>query len=194
MNWLAHLFLSDDDAEHRIGNVIADWVKGAGRAQFSAGVQRGFISHRQIDLYTDAHPVVARSRARIEPPFKRYAAVLVDVFYDHFLAVDWSRYCATPFAGWVAGVYEQLAAYCCHLPEPVRAGLQRMATEDWLTAYASLEGIAMTLTRMSRWLSRPNLLGAAAPQLSAHYAGLREDFHCFFPQLQNHVQRACITA
>jgi len=68
--------------------------------------------------------------------------------------------------------------------------LQRMMSDDWLGAYASLEGIEVILKRMSRRLSRPNLLGEAAPQLSAHYAGLRGDFHTFFPQLQAHVRLA----
>ncbi len=192
MNWLAHLFLSADDVEHRIGNLIADWVKGVGRAQFSAGVQRGFANHRQIDLYTDAHPIVMRSRVRIEAPFRRYAAVLVDVFYDHFLAVDWARYCPVPFDCWKANLYAQFAAHWRVLPDPVRAGLQRMVAEDWLGAYASLEGIALTLARMSRRLSRPNLLGAAAPQLCAHYADLRSDFHAFFPQLRDHIRAGVI--
>jgi len=192
VNWLAHLLLADEDVEHRVGNLIADWVKGAARAQFSAGIQRGFASHRQIDLYTDAHPVVARSRARIEAPFKRYAAVLVDVFYDHFLAVDWLRYCAVPFERWTRDVYRQFAAHWQHLPEPVQAGLRRMVAEDWLGAYATPEGIALTLARMSRRLSRPNLLGAAASELCAHYAELRSDFHLFFPQLQAHVRAGVI--
>ncbi|MCL6509064.1 MAG: acyl carrier protein phosphodiesterase [Anaerolineae bacterium] len=194
MNWLAHLFLSDDDVEHRIGNVIADWVKGEARAQFSPGIRRGFSSHRLIDLYTDAHPAVARSKARIEPPFKRYAAVLVDVFYDHFLAVEWERYCNVPLRAWITNIYAEFAAYWDKLPEQVRLGLQRMATDDWLGAYTSLEGIEAILKRMSRRLSRPNLLGEATPQLSTHYAGLRDDFHTFFPQLQAHVRSAQASA
>ncbi|BCX03346.1 MAG: ACP phosphodiesterase [Candidatus Roseilinea sp.] len=188
MNWLAHLFLSDDDVEHRIGNVIADWVKGEARAQFSPGIQRGFASHRLIDVYTDVHPIVARSKARIEAPFKRYAAVLVDVFYDHFLAVDWDRYCATPLREWTAGVYAQFAAYWHRLPDQARMGLQRMAHDDWLGSYVTLDGIEAILRRMSRRLSRPNLLGEAAWQLSAHYADLRADFHAFFPELQAYAR------
>ncbi len=193
MNWLAHLFLSDDDVEHRIGNVIADWVKGEARAQFSPGIQRGFASHRLIDLYTDAHLVVARSQARIESPFRRYAAVLIDVFYDHFLAVDWERYCKTPLREWTAAVYAQFAAHWHRLPDPARIGLQRMAQDDWLGSYATCDGIEATLRRMSRRLSRPSRLGEAAPQLTAHYAALRADFHDFFPELQAYARAAWLT-
>ncbi len=188
MNWLAHLFLSEDDVEYRIGNVIADWVKGEARAQFSAGIQRGFAGHRTIDLYTDAHPTVAQSKARIQAPFRRYAAVLVDVFYDHFLATDWTCYCNIPLQVWVAGVYAQFASYWDALPEQIRMGLQRMVHEDWLGSYTTLAGIEAILKRMSRRLSRPNLLGEAAPQLSAHYVELRADFHAFFPELQAYTR------
>ncbi|GIV83116.1 MAG: ACP phosphodiesterase [Candidatus Roseilinea sp.] len=194
MNWLAHLFLSDDDIEHRIGNVIADWVKGEARAQFSPGIQRGFASHRLIDLYTDKHPVVARSKARIEPPFRRYAAVLVDVFYDHFLAMDWSHHCTTPLTQWIAEVYAQFTDYAHRLPAPVRIGLQRMVQDDWLGAYATPTGIASILQRMSHRLSRPNRLGEAGMQLLDHYAELHSDFRTFFPELCAHMRSALPSA
>lgn len=187
MNWLAHLYLSEDDVEHRIGNVIADWVKGEARLAFSPGVQRGFACHRAIDLYTDAHPIVAQSKARIEAPFKRFAAVLVDVFYDHFLAANWDRYCDVSLSIWTAGVYAQFATYWDTMPAQVRTGLQRMAEDDWLGSYASVDGIEAILRRMSHRLSRPNLLGEATPQLIAHDDNLRSDFHLFFPQLQAHI-------
>jgi acyl carrier protein phosphodiesterase len=188
MNWLAHIYLSPDDADYRIGNVIADWVKGEARLQLSAGVQRGIECHKVIDLYTDAHPITKQSMARIEPPFKRYAAVLIDVFYDHVLANDWARYCDVPLHEWTGHVYAQFDSHSHDLHPEVRKGLLRMAKDDWLGSYATVEGIDAILKRMSRRLSRPNLLGDATPQLTAHLDGLREDFHAFFPQLQAHVR------
>jgi acyl carrier protein phosphodiesterase len=188
MNWLAHIFLSPDDAEYRIGNVLADWVKGEARLQLSAGIQRGIACHKVIDAYTDAHPITRQSMARIEAPFKRYAGVLIDVFYDHILAQDWSRYCNMPLHEWTQGVYAQFRSHARDLHPELRMGLLRMAEDDWLGSYATVEGIDAILKRMSRRLSRPNLLGEATPQLTAHLAGIREDFHVFFPQLQAHVQ------
>jgi acyl carrier protein phosphodiesterase len=82
MNWLAHLYLSEDDIEYRIGNVIADWVKGEARLQFVDGIQRGLECHKAIDLFTDAHPIVARSKARIQPPFGRFG-------FDRMAQDDW---------------------------------------------------------------------------------------------------------
>lgn len=188
MNWLAHLYLSTDDAEYRVGNVIADWVKGEARAGLSPGIQRGLACHRVIDLYTDAHPVVKRSVARVRAPFKRYAAVLVDVFYDHILARDWQHVAGAPLAAFTASVYASFAAVWDGLDPRVRSGLQRMAADDWLGSYASLDGIDAILRRMARRLSRPNLLGEALPELATHVDGLSEDFHAFFPQLEAHVR------
>jgi acyl carrier protein phosphodiesterase len=163
-------------------------VKGEARLQLSAGIQRGIECHKVIDLYTDAHPLTRRSMARIEPPFKRYSAVLIDVFYDHILAQDWLRYCDVPLAEWTPAVYAQFKAHSRSLHPQIALGLTRMAEDDWLGSYATVEGIDEILRRMSHRLSRPNLLGEAAPQLVAHLAGIREDFHAFFPQLQAHVR------
>lgn len=188
MNWLAHLFLSPDDAEYRVGNVIADWVKGEARSGLSPGIQRGLACHRVIDLFTDAHPVVRRSVARVRPPFKRYAAVLTDVFYDHILARDWAQYADMPLREFTASVYASFATVWDDLDGRVKAGLQRMASDDWLGSYAHMDGIDAILRRMSRRLSRPNLLGEALPELAAHVDALTVDFHEYFPQLAAHVR------
>lgn len=187
LNWLAHLFLSEPDPAYRIGNVIADWVKGEARAALREDLQRGVACHRVIDLFTDAHPLVKQSQARIRPPFVRFAAVLVDVFYDHFLAAEWGRYCAVPLREWTSSVYAQFSQFDGDLHPAVREGLARMAQEDWLCSYASTAGVSLILERMARRLSRPTPLAAGISELEAHYEGLRDDFHQFFPQLQRHV-------
>ncbi|MFN3705129.1 MAG: ACP phosphodiesterase [Thermoflexales bacterium] len=147
----------------------------------------GVKCHIAVDRFTDAHPLVQQSQARIQPPFHRFAAVLVDVFYDHFLARDWHCYATTPFRLWVDEVYAQFLSYEGGLHTALREGLCRMVREDWLGQYHSLEGIAAILQRMARRLSRPTLLGQAASQLEAHYDALRADFHAYFPQLQQFV-------
>ncbi len=111
----------------------------------------------------------------------------MDVFYNHFLAVNWRCYSAVPFRVWVGEVYEQFLRYEGELHPSLRAGLHRMAHEDWLGMYASVEGVGAILQRMARRLSRPTVLGQAAPQLEAHYEALRADFHTYFPQLQRFV-------
>jgi acyl carrier protein phosphodiesterase len=188
MNWLAHIFLSEDDAEYRIGNVIADWVKGEARRELSPGIQRGIACHTQIDLFTDMHAIVLHSQSLIQPPYRRFAGVLVDVFYDHFLAIDWDRYCDTPLSIWIQQVYAQFNTYAGHLHPQVRLGLQHMGSDDWLGSYFTVDGIAVILKRMANRLSRPTVLGDSACELTANYDALRADFHTYFLQLQMFVR------
>ena len=135
MNWLAHLLLSEPDVEARVGSVAADWVKGERRLAFSAGVQSGFALHRVVDHFTDTHAVVARSLARIQSPYKRYAGVLVDVFYDHFLARNWPLFCAQPMRAFIDEVYAAIAAHEPQLPEAINRGFAIVRRDDWLGSY-----------------------------------------------------------
>ena len=188
MNWLAHLLLSDDDAEFRMGNILADWVKGEARNELSVGIRRGITCHLEIDLFTDTHPIVRQSQTRIQPPYRRFGSVLVDVFYDHFLTVDWARYCDVPLQAWIKHVYLQFSGYEGFLQPQVRTGLLRMASDDWLGSYRTISGIDAILKRMSQRLSRPTVMGDGAIELAAHYDGLRDDFHAFFPLLRTHMR------
>ncbi|MCW1967184.1 MAG: ACP phosphodiesterase [Anaerolineae bacterium] len=191
MNWLAHLYLSPADTEARIGSVIADWVKGAARQQLPLGIQRGIEIHQAVDAFTDANEIVRRSQSRIRAPFGRYAAVLVDVFYDHFLARDWAQYSSVSLKHFTNDVYAGFATHAQthadQLDERIWQGLARMAEDDWLGSYAQVDGIEAILRRMSRRLSmrinRPNWIGDAIGELTANYAGLADDFRQFWPQL-----------
>lgn len=189
MNWLAHLLLSPPDPEFRLGNIMADWVKGERRLAFSPGVRRGFDCHLAIDRFTDQHACVHASIARIQPPYRRYAGVLVDVFYDYVLSQHWRRYCDQPRAEFIAEVYTQFAEQEPALPPEVARGLAAMRRDDWLACYGTPEGVALTLQRVGRRLRPGNLLGAGAAELLSHLAGFEEDFAEFFPQLRAHVAR-----
>lgn len=189
MNWLAHIYLAEPGAESWVGAVAADWVKGEARARFSPAVQRGFALHRAIDLYTDVHPVVLHSQSRIQAPYKRYAGVLIDVFYDYFLSVNWAEYCPRPRGEFITTVYNALAAHEPHLPAEVARGFRHMRDDDWLNSYATVDGIALTLRRLSRRLRPGNLLAEGAGEIVVHMDALDEDFRAFFPQLQAHVSQ-----
>jgi acyl carrier protein phosphodiesterase len=120
MNWLAHVFLSEPDVEHRLGNLLADLVKGRDRLGMSAGFLRGTKTHQAIDAFTDSHPVAGRSRARISDEHGRFAGILVDVFYDHLLAVSWGRYCPQPLEEFTAEFYAAIGDRRLALPDEAR--------------------------------------------------------------------------
>jgi acyl carrier protein phosphodiesterase len=192
MNWLAHLFLSEPDVESRLGNLLADLIKGQARAGLPPGILRGIACHQAIDAFTDYHPVVQRSKRRVGEEHGRFAGILVDVFYDHFLARDWLRYSPMPLEQFTAEVYAALGAYPAEgLPAEARYALERTIATDRLGSYRSLAGIEAALERVAlrleARLGRAFALGRAVRELEAHYGDFGDDFAVFFPELQAHV-------
>lgn len=187
MNWLAHTLLSPDSAEFRIGNIAADWVKGERRLVFSPEIQRGFACHKAIDVFTDAHPVVQRSQRRIVAPYRRYAGVLIDIYYDHFLIMDWPAHCDAPLRAYLDKAYAGFAAHAPQLPEEINRGFAYMRRDDWLGGNNTIEGVGTTLKRVAQRLRPGNLLAEGVCQLEPNYAELQTDFREFFPQLRQHV-------
>ena len=195
MNWLAHLFLSEPDVEHRLGNLLADVVKGKARAALPPGVRRGIACHQAIDAFTDAHPVVYLSKRRLSEEYGRFAGILVDVFYDHFLARDWPLYASMPLGQFTAEVYASFQAYAAALPEEARELIARLSDGDLLGSYRTLAGIEAALRRLSRRLEarlgRPFALERGIGELEVHYEDLGRDFAKFFPELRVHVEASC---
>lgn len=184
MNWLAHLRLAPDEPLLRLGNLAGDFVRGVDVAALRPELQRGIRQHRAVDAFVDAHALVRRSRERLDPPFRRFAGVLVDVFFDHYLARDWARLGdGRPLPAFAASVHGELCAHHELLPPRLQQAVPWMQAEQWLVGYAEVAGIDAVLRRMTRRLSRPTPLGDGAEQLRAHYDGLDVDFAAFWPEL-----------
>jgi acyl carrier protein phosphodiesterase len=191
VNWLAHAFLSKPNVEFRLGNLLADLVKGRDRAGMPAAFLDGVRQHQAIDAFTDSHQAVHRSRARIGGGFRHATGILVDVFYDHFLALDWERYASEPLDAFTARLYADIRRHPIELPVEARAAVERMLADDRLGSYRRLDGIEAALRRVSLRLQartgRDFGLERGVSELVAHFEGLRGDFAEFFPQLQAHV-------
>ena len=183
MNYLAHLLLSDPHPESLVGSLLGDFARGVDLALLSPRMRAGVELHFRVDAFTDAHAVVRESKRRISPPHRRYAGVLVDVFYDHFLALDWHHYAPLTLDEFARSAYEALEAHVPVLPERMAGMCRAMAAGDWLTSYREVESIDQVLRRMSRRLRRENDLGSGIEALRASYEPLRGDFHRFFPEL-----------
>lgn len=184
MNWLAHLRLAPADPLLRLGNLCGDFVRGVDLAALHPQLQIGVAQHRAIDRFVDAHPVVRRSRARLDPEFRRLAGVLVDVFYDHFLARDWERLgCGCPLTDFAATTHGLLRQHSALLPPRLQQAIPWMESEQWLVGYARLDGIGEVLARMAGRLSRPTPLAAGVTQLLTHYEALGSDFEALWPEL-----------
>jgi acyl carrier protein phosphodiesterase len=154
MNYLAHAFLSRSSPELLIGGLLGDFVKGALGERYTPGVRTGILLHRAIDRYTDAHASVRASCALISPARRRFAAILVDVFYDHFLARHWPRYSEQPLADFTQQVYATLLPQLASYPERLQYILPRMAADDWLASYAEVESVDAALHGIARRFQR----------------------------------------
>jgi acyl carrier protein phosphodiesterase len=190
MNYLAHLYLSDGSPESVLGSLMGDFVKGPLTGRFSAGVRRAIQLHRKIDSYTDAHPQVRASRNRVSPARRRFAGVMVDMFYDHFLAARWDEYSGVPLADFAREAYAVLLRHEGSLTAEMRWVAVRMAEQDWLTAYRDPAAIGEALDRMSRRLRRENPLAGSAEELIANYTELENDFRRFFPNAVSFARAA----
>lgn len=191
MNWLAHVFLSEPNVEFRLGNLLADIVKGEQRTGMSADFLRGVQRHQAIDSFTDSHPVVRRSRARIGPGQRRFSGILVDVFYDYFLATHWDEYSSVPLDTFTAGFYADIENCPLSLPEPARMVVDRIIRRDLLGSYRRIEGIERALRGLSMQLAarwpREFTLEHGVRDLLARQDDFAADFAEFFPTLRARV-------
>jgi acyl carrier protein phosphodiesterase len=180
MNFLAHALLAGDEDSLVVGGVAGDWIKGPLPGSLPDDIARGVALHRAIDSHADLQPAFKRSRSRISPERRRYAGVLIDIFYDHLLARNWSAISQVPLASYSSCVYKVIDARLDDLPPASRPGLKLMAAEDWLSSYAQIDGIADVLVRMSRRARRPNPLAGGEQEFLADVAGYTEDFDEWF--------------
>ncbi len=191
MNWLAHVFLSEPDVEFQLGNLLADVVRGPQRDAMSPAFVRGAACHKAIDAFTDAHPVVKRSRARIGSEHRRFSGVLVDVFYDYYLANNWQRYSPVTLAAYTSAFYANVEAHPIELPPDARTMLERIVSNDLLGSYVRVAGVERALRRISAYLTsrwkRQFVLELGVRDLLAHESAFGDDFQEFFPALRAHV-------
>lgn len=187
MNHLAHALLAGADADLLLGNLLGDFWRGAPDPAWRVGVAAGVQLHRKIDVYTDSHPVVAGARALFEAPWRRYAGILIDIYFDHALARDWPA-SAEPLARLSARVAALLERNADWLPPDLNRFAGYFRANDLFAAYADRRVIERVLDGVSRRLRHPNRLGEAAPALWARAGELDAAFARFFPDLQLHAQ------
>lgn len=187
MNYLAHMYLSFGDPALMIGNFMADAIKGNRFERYRDGLKKGILLHREIDTYTDSHPVAGSSRERLWPVFHKFSGVIVDVFYDHFLARNWGDYSSEPLSAFTRRNYRILMRHYIILPPRSKRILLFMMQSDWLSAYAEMDGLHQSLVGLSRRTKHASGMENATVYLERHYDSFRDDFRLFFSELKNHA-------
>lgn len=188
MNFLAHLHLSRNNKNILIGNFIADAVKGNKHANYKKEIQAGILLHREIDNYTDNHPITKKSKQRLNPRYRHYKGVIIDILYDHFLAKNWSHYSEIPLELYADNVYSFLTENIDSFPEELQKLLPSMIQYNWLYNYASLEGIERVLGGMNRRTKGISQMDLAIEDLKLHYTKFEEDFTLFYIDLELFVK------
>ncbi len=183
MNFLAHIYLSGDNDLIKIGNFMADGIRGKHFESYPLEIQKGIILHRAIDTFTDAHPIFRQSTKRLHEKYHHYAGVIVDVFYDHFLAKNWNTYSNEKLDDFVARFYQSLHDNHINLSERTKGMMPYMIEHNWLVSYQTVEGINRILTQMDQRTKNESKMRFATNELSEFYPEFEEEFTNFFQEL-----------
>ena len=184
MNFLAHLYLSENYPKIMIGNFIADHIKGNQFTHLDPTIQKGIKLHREIDTFTDSHKITRMSKRRLHKRYGLYAGIVIDIFYDHYLAKNWSNYSAIPLKIYVNSFYDLVYSYQEVLPEKTLKMIPYMIKYDWLFNYQYKEGIKNVLEGMNRKTNNKGQIDLAIHDLRKLDKDFEKDFELFFTDLQ----------
>lgn len=186
MNFLAHIYLSGNNDFIKIGNFMADGIRGKQFENYPIEIQKGILLHRAIDTFTDAHPIFRESTKRLHKRYHHYAGVIVDVFYDHFLAKNWNLYSNENLEEYIIRFYQSMHKHHNLLSEKAKEILPYMEKQNWLSSYQTIEGIHQILTQMDRRTKNTSNMRFASEELEIFYDEFEKEFSSFFEELRTY--------
>ena len=186
MNFLAHIYLSSENDSVKIGNFIADSIRGKKYKKYPLEIQRGILLHRHIDSFTDSHSIVSQSKKRLFNKYRHYSSVIVDIYYDHFLAKNWKSYSETELSVFAKDFYTLLEQNFDILPERYQDLFPFMKSQNWLLSYASLDGIQRVFNGMNKRAKHKSRMNEALYELELYYSLFEEEFTEFFNKLMTY--------
>ncbi len=192
MNFLAHIYLSGENDLLKIGNFMADSIRGNRYLEYPDELRKGILLHRYIDTFTDAHPIYRKSKHRFHEKYGHYAGVIMDIVYDHFLAKNWDSYFNENLEVYAENFYILMRRNFDILTPKTQNLLPYMMDQNWLVQYASLEGLEIILFQMDyRTKHRVNMQEAIV-EVQLHYNELETEFTLFFEELQQYCKEKLI--
>lgn len=183
MNFLAHTFLSGSNEDILIGNFMADFINSSKWDHLPAEIQLGIQLHRGIDQFTDKHPMVRMGVKRLNSVHGKYAPVVIDIIYDHLLAVEWLHFSEINLRMHVDRSYQSFIEKKVYFPASLRNRIDRMIKDDFLFRYKSKEGFERSLSFMDRRTKFPSRFVLASEQLYNEWDYFRKEFHAFMPEI-----------
>lgn len=193
MNFLAHIYLSGDNDLIKIGNFMADGIRGKQFEHFPPDVQKGIILHRFIDTYTDTHLIFKTSTKRLHDRYHHYAGVIIDIIYDHFLAKNWNSYSDEKLENFINRFYSSLHTNYNILTDKTQNLMPIMIERNWLLSYQTVEGIHQILAQMDRRSKNISKMQFASEELIEFYSEFEDEFTLFFKDLRQHSQQKLLS-
>ena len=189
MNYLAHAYLSFNDPEILVGNMISDFVKGKKKFDYPPGIQAGITLHRMIDTFTDEHPATKEAKEYFRSHYRLYSGAFIDVVYDHFLATDLTEFSDPSLLGFSEQVYAVLEENKQWLPERFAGMFPYMRSQNWLYNYRTLWGTEKSfggLVRRSAYLEESD---TASKLFNEHYQPLQACYRQFWQEVKPFAQK-----
>lgn len=184
MNYLAHIYLSNNQPELQIGNFIADSVKGRDYSSYPETIQKGILIHRKIDSFTDSHQIIKDCKRKFSA-YGHYSGVVTDIIFDHFLAKNWSNYHQVPLPQFTSDFYKLLENNMEVLPKRVQQFYPVMKKYNWLLKYQTVAGISDILYQMNIRTRNISKMNYSVIELREHYDYLEAQFTQFFKELES---------
>ena len=191
MNYLAHSYLAAGSDEFLLGSFLGDFVKGNAKDRYVKAIEQGIVFHRKVDTFADQHVLTADCRSLFSPGQRRFAGIIVDICFDHFLSRYWDTYAPVELDEFAEHVYTVMQTHSRILPPRLQAVLPRMRRQNWLITYGTLEGVRITLERISKRISQKNPLNDSIEEVVDNYDDLENNFLAFFPDLIEFTRNYC---
>lgn len=188
MNFLAHLYLSGDNDLLKIGNFMADSIRGHRYDNYPAEIRKGILLHRFIDSFTDTHPIYRQSKHRLHEKYRHYSGVIMDIFYDHFLAKNWKNYSDIKLETYAEDFYALLKNHYDELTERAKIIMPYMTQHNWLTSYATIEGLETIMFQMNYRTKHRVAMDESIVELKQYYSEFENEFTLFFEELRQYCQ------
>lgn len=188
MNYLAHIFLAEDNYESRIGNFLGDFVKGRLKNQYTDGIIKGIKTHRKVDAFTDSHQIVRDTRDLISPGRRRWAGVMLDIFFDHFLSKNWSCFTNADPDEFISVFYADLKTFNNSDLNDLGFDFGKIIRNDWIRKYRSIDGLKLIFSGLSKRVNVQNPLYGSESELVKNYDQMENQFMKFFPELIDYVE------
>ncbi|GLP96936.1 ACP phosphodiesterase [Paraferrimonas sedimenticola] len=190
MNYLAHLALSQSSVESRVGNLLGDFCKGVDTKALPVGIQAGLANHRLVDRLTDQHPQVKYLKTLISPQRRRFAGVILDLCFDHFLIAHWHEFYEGDYHLSKGEFFEQLTLGLPLMPERMQYVVSRVVAQDWFETYERVEGVGFALDRIAQRIRFTNQFEGSIEEIDTHYTQIEQSFLTLYPEIQAQVADA----